>query len=132
MAPIGFGGRDVILDGELTWGNAGVAYYVFDLPWLDGRDLTPLPLDDRRALLDALELPPPLQRVTLLTDPALETVSGRYWSGTHQVDSSTDSHDPAKAADLWKTSIQLTGLDSSAPAVHPAPIGERQPDSEPS
>src|SRR5215468_11165597 len=28
--------QDVILDGELTWGRAGVAYHVFDVPWLDG------------------------------------------------------------------------------------------------
>ncbi|HXB69921.1 MAG TPA: hypothetical protein VNY05_16835 [Candidatus Acidoferrales bacterium] len=73
---------DVILDGELTWGNAGVAYYVFDLPWLDGRDLTPLPLDDRRALLGALELPPPLQRVTPLTDPKpWERACNEGWEG---------------------------------------------------
>ena len=61
--------QDVILDGELTWGNAGVAYHVFDVPWLNGRDLTPLPLDERRAVLDALAFTPPLQRVVLLTDP---------------------------------------------------------------
>src|SRR2546428_8764672 len=28
------GVQDVILDGELTWGNSGVAYHVFDIPWL--------------------------------------------------------------------------------------------------
>jgi bifunctional non-homologous end joining protein LigD len=61
--------HDVILDGELTWGSAGVAYHVFDLPWLDGRDLTPLPLHERRALLAALALTPPLERVPQLTDP---------------------------------------------------------------
>ena len=61
--------RDVILDGELTWGDAGAAYYVFDVPWLNGRDLTPLTLDERRAVLDALALTPPLQRVARLTDP---------------------------------------------------------------
>jgi len=61
--------RDVILDGELTWGDAGAAYYVFDVPWLNGRDLTPLTLDERRAVLDALDLTSPLQRVAPLTDP---------------------------------------------------------------
>ena len=35
------------------------AYHVFDIMWLDGRDVTSLPLDERRALLDALPLRPP-------------------------------------------------------------------------
>lgn len=60
--------EDVILDGELTWSSDGAAYYVFDLPWLNGRDLTSLPLDERRAILDTLLLPPPLQRVAPLTE----------------------------------------------------------------
>jgi ATP-dependent DNA ligase len=31
---------DVILDGELTWrGEETIAYYVFDVLWLDGRDV---------------------------------------------------------------------------------------------
>src|SRR5258707_2282411 len=34
--PIG----EVILDGEATWGKAGMQYHVFDILWLDGRDLT--------------------------------------------------------------------------------------------
>src|SRR3954469_20637543 len=28
--------RDLILDGEITWGKAGKAYHVFDILWLDG------------------------------------------------------------------------------------------------
>ena len=45
--------HDVILDGEATaLGPAGDAdYHVFDVLWLDGRDVTSLPLDERRALL---------------------------------------------------------------------------------
>ena len=31
---------DLILDGELAWGSGSVAYHVFDILWLDGRDLT--------------------------------------------------------------------------------------------
>src|SRR5262245_47939530 len=58
--------REVILDGELTW--SGTTYHVFDVLWLDGRDLRPLPLDERRAVLAALPLEPPLQRVTLLDE----------------------------------------------------------------
>jgi bifunctional non-homologous end joining protein LigD len=58
---------DVILDGELTW--SGTAYHVFDVLWLDGRDLRTLPLDARRAVLDTLPLRPPLQRVAPLDVP---------------------------------------------------------------
>jgi bifunctional non-homologous end joining protein LigD len=61
--------REVILDGEVTWGKGGLAYHVFDLLWLDGRDVMPLPLDQRRALLDLLPLKPPLERVAELTGP---------------------------------------------------------------
>jgi bifunctional non-homologous end joining protein LigD len=57
--------HDVILDGEVTWDRAG-AYHVFDIMWLEGRDLTPLPLDERRALLSALPLRLPLRRVEAL------------------------------------------------------------------
>ena len=35
--------RDLVLDGEVTWGGAGVSYHVFDVMWLDGRDVMPLP-----------------------------------------------------------------------------------------
>jgi ATP-dependent DNA ligase len=58
--------HDVILDGELTWGH-GVTYHVFDVLWLNGRDLTALPLDERGAVLDSLNLSPPLQRVLRIT-----------------------------------------------------------------
>jgi bifunctional non-homologous end joining protein LigD len=59
--------QDVILDGEVTWGS-GVAYHVFDILWLDGRDVTMLPLDTRRALLSELPIEPPVQRVAALDD----------------------------------------------------------------
>jgi bifunctional non-homologous end joining protein LigD len=74
--------HDVILDGEVTWGKAGMRYHVFDLLWLDGRDITLLPLDERRVLLDALPLRSPLQRVTLLTDPKpWERACSEGWEG---------------------------------------------------
>jgi bifunctional non-homologous end joining protein LigD len=60
---------DMILDGEVTgvWGRPGkVAYHVFDILWLEGRDLRPLPLETRRALLRDLPLREPLQRVASL------------------------------------------------------------------
>ena len=59
---------EVILDGEVTW-DPGKAYYVFDIMWLDGRDVTSLPLHERQALLTRLPLRPPLQRVLTLDDP---------------------------------------------------------------
>jgi len=63
------GARDAILDGELTWRDSGgVAYYVFDVLWLDGRDLTCLPLDERRDVLKSLDLRSPLRRVTSIED----------------------------------------------------------------
>jgi bifunctional non-homologous end joining protein LigD len=60
--------RDVVLDGEITWPGNSLAYHVFDVMWIDGRDVTRLPLEERRALLDALPLRKPLQRVTMLDD----------------------------------------------------------------
>jgi bifunctional non-homologous end joining protein LigD len=63
---------DAVLDGEATgvWGKAGrVAYHVFDVLWLEGRDVTAMPLDERRSLLKALPLRAPLQRVAELTGP---------------------------------------------------------------
>src|SRR5689334_12769378 len=61
-------GNDAILDGELTWDSGILEYHVFDVVWLDRRDLTGLPLSERRALLDALPLRPPLVRVPTMDD----------------------------------------------------------------
>jgi bifunctional non-homologous end joining protein LigD len=60
--------RDLVLDGEITWPGNRLAYHVFDIMWIDGRDVTRLPLEERRALLDALPLGAPLQRVPMLDD----------------------------------------------------------------
>lgn len=59
---------DAILDGEMTWGPGGIAYHVFDVVWLDGRDVASLPLTERRALLNALPLVAPLNRVPEVGD----------------------------------------------------------------
>jgi ATP-dependent DNA ligase len=59
--------RDAILDGEVTWDGRS-AYHVFDLLWLDGRDVTARPIEERRALLERLPFAPPLQHVALLAD----------------------------------------------------------------
>jgi ATP-dependent DNA ligase len=74
--------RDVILDGEVTWPGARLAYHVFDVMRLDGRDVTGLPLDERRALLKALPLTPPLQRVAALAGPnPWERACREGWEG---------------------------------------------------
>jgi ATP-dependent DNA ligase len=72
---------DVILDGEVTWdGRSG--YHVFDVLWLNGRLVTHLPLEQRRAFLQALPFPPPMQRVDLLDDPApWERARREGWEG---------------------------------------------------
>src|SRR5687768_3916743 len=36
--------HDAILDGEATWGSERAGYHVFDILWLDGRNVTKLPL----------------------------------------------------------------------------------------
>jgi ATP-dependent DNA ligase len=61
--------RDVILDGEMIWSPQGIRYHVFDIMWLEGRDVTSLPLTERRELLTTLDLRSPLQRVEALDDP---------------------------------------------------------------
>jgi bifunctional non-homologous end joining protein LigD len=72
--------RDAILDGEVAW--SGVRYHVFDLVWLDGRDLRPLPLEERRALLRDLPLRRPLVRVpTLDDDMPWERAAREGWEG---------------------------------------------------
>ena len=58
---------EMILDGELTWD--GRTYHLFDVLWLDGRELMSSPLEQRHAHLDALPLAAPLERVQRLDDP---------------------------------------------------------------
>jgi ATP-dependent DNA ligase len=72
---------EVILDGEVTWdGSSG--YHVFDILWLNGRTVTALPLEDRRALLQGLPFEPPMQRVETLDDQApWERARREGWEG---------------------------------------------------
>ncbi len=65
--------EDAILDGEATgvWGKPGEpCYHIFDVPWLEGCDLTALPLSERRPHLELLPLSPPLALVQRLTGEA--------------------------------------------------------------
>src|SRR6185436_4011567 len=71
-----------ILDGEVTWGKKGPVYHVFDVLWLDGRDVKLLPLDERRAILSELPLRSPLMRVAALDDPKpWEHACSEGWEG---------------------------------------------------
>jgi len=71
---------EIILDGEVMWGPG--AYHIFDVLWLDGRAVTGLPLEERRAILDALPLAPPLVRVETLDDPEpWERACREGWEG---------------------------------------------------
>ncbi|HZO12947.1 MAG TPA: hypothetical protein VFB62_06805 [Polyangiaceae bacterium] len=73
---------ELILDGETTWPNGGQRYYVFDLMWIDGRDLRSVPLDERRAILSELPLRPPLFAVEpLADDEPWERARREGWEG---------------------------------------------------
>ena len=63
--------RELILDGEIDW-HGSAAYHVFDLLWIDGREVTKLPIEERQALLKKLPIERPLHRVTALKDSALD------------------------------------------------------------
>jgi len=73
--------RELILDGESTW-HDDAGYYVFDIMWIDGRDVMSRPLEERRALLQALPLHAPLHRVPALDDPKpWERACAEGWEG---------------------------------------------------
>jgi bifunctional non-homologous end joining protein LigD len=59
--------RELILDGEITWDRAST-YHVFDILWMDGSDLTSLPLEERRSILHSLPLASPLTPVQAIGD----------------------------------------------------------------
>lgn len=74
--------RDAILDGEIDWGGGDGAYHVFDVLWLDGREVMSLPLEERRALLAALPFESPLARVDLVDVPdPWEHAAREGWEG---------------------------------------------------
>lgn len=72
----------VILDGEADWSSRNLEYHVFDILWLDGRDLIPLPLMERRAILHELGLQSPLHAVPEITvDKPWELACHEGWEG---------------------------------------------------
>ncbi|HYM21972.1 MAG TPA: hypothetical protein VEU08_02145 [Vicinamibacterales bacterium] len=73
---------ELILDGEATWSPEQGGYHVFDLLWIDGRDVTRLPLMERRELLLSLPLTRPLRRVVALEDARpWERACAEGWEG---------------------------------------------------
>jgi len=74
--------RDLILDGEATWSPDEGGYHVFDILWIDGRELTQLPLMERREILQSLPLAKPLRRVVALEDAKpWERACAEGWEG---------------------------------------------------
>ena len=72
----------LILDGEVDWGGPNVEYHVFDILWLNGRDLMPLPFIKRRATLHDLELRSPLHAVAEITgEKPWERACREGWEG---------------------------------------------------
>jgi len=94
---------EVILDGEALgmWGKQQeLGYHLFDIMWLDGRDLTSRTLDQRRALLSGLSLSPPLYLVQRLEDVTpWERASREGWEGV--VAKRRDSHYEQRRSPLW-------------------------------
>jgi bifunctional non-homologous end joining protein LigD len=73
---------EVILDGEVDWGGPNVGYHVFDILWLNGRNLMPLPLMERRAILRDLGLRSPLHSVAEITgEKPWERACRERWEG---------------------------------------------------
>jgi bifunctional non-homologous end joining protein LigD len=99
--------REAILDGEIAWDRES-AYHVFDVLWLDGRSVTSLPLDERRALLRRLPLRPPLHRVPELDEPnPWERACREGWEGV--IAKRRDSRYEHKRSKVWlKMKCELT------------------------
>ncbi len=93
--------NNLILDGEVTWGGGKVTYHVFDVMWLNNRDLTSSPLDARRELLSQLPLPAPLERVLSLDDVATpwERAKNEGWEGI--IAKRRDSHYEQRRSPHW-------------------------------
>lgn len=71
---------EVILDGEITWDRRS-DYHVFDILWLNGRNVTTL-AEERRRLLSELPFTSPMRRVELLNDPEpWERARREGWEG---------------------------------------------------
>ncbi len=66
---------------------------------------------------------------TLVLDPAMNGITGRYFEGSREIASSRESYDPAKTRALWDGSVALAHLapgesigEPTAPRPMPAPV----------
>ena len=74
--------QELILDGEITWRGGKVEYHVFDIMWIDGRNVTTLPLEERRELLARLPFEEPLTHVVLIEESSpWERAQKEGWEG---------------------------------------------------
>jgi ATP-dependent DNA ligase len=74
--------NQLVLDGEITWRSGKVRYHNLDVMWIDGRDVTSLPLLERRALLAAMQLKLPLETADLVEDESpWERAQREGWEG---------------------------------------------------
>jgi NAD(P)-dependent dehydrogenase (short-subunit alcohol dehydrogenase family) len=109
------------LDRRLGHGRRGIAVNAFNPGFMPGgasnlaRDYTPPQRLAWRYALPVMRLLPHVHSArtsgrrlaALVADPALAGVTGRYYDGDRDIQSSFESYDLAKAADLWRTSEQL-------------------------
>ena len=107
------------LDRHLGEGARGIAVNAFNPGLMPGsglaRDYGTLQRAAWRFLMPALRVLPQVRGTgrsgrdlaALVTDPAYEGVTGRYFDGLKPIRSSEDSYDRAKARDLWETSERL-------------------------
>ena len=88
-----------IFDGEVTWGGR-VTYHMFDIVWLNDREVASLPLDARRQLLSELPLEPPLARVSTIDEPnPWERACREGWEGV--IAKRRDSRYEHRRSPLW-------------------------------
>ena len=74
--------EELILDGEITWAGGKSAYHIFDIMWVDGRNVTTLALEERRELLAQLLLQEPLHGVSVIEDSSpWERAEKEGWEG---------------------------------------------------
>ena len=71
--------RECIIDGELSWHEQKSGYDVFDILWLDGRDLTGLGLMERRTILRTLLRTLPRTKGRTLVRVTAEVTGEKPW-----------------------------------------------------